>query len=64
MPTSHEPPPPPQPSRETPNPAPAELPQSVDFEQLAGGAREVQIIFHGQVYRLRKTRNERLILTK
>jgi len=34
------------------------------FEQLATGADEVQITFQGQVYRLRRTRNGRLIMTK
>lgn len=34
------------------------------FEQLATGADEVQITFQGQIYRLRRTRNGRLIMTK
>ncbi|MCH9653383.1 MAG: hemin uptake protein HemP [Planctomycetes bacterium] len=39
-------------------------PTSFDFELLSKGQKEVLIAFQGQVYRLRKTRNGRLILTK
>jgi len=34
------------------------------FEKLSTGSDEVQITFQGQIYRLRKTRNGRLIMTK
>ncbi|MCA9087955.1 MAG: hemin uptake protein HemP [Planctomycetaceae bacterium] len=34
------------------------------FDELANGHKEVHILFEGQVYRLHKTRNDRLILTK
>ena len=37
---------------------------SYDFVTLAGKTNEVLIIFEGQTYRLRRTRNDRLILTK
>jgi len=36
----------------------------LSFEQIAAGSREVHIVFQGQTYRLQKTRNDRLILTK
>ncbi len=36
----------------------------VEFEQLAGGQKELAITHHGQVYRLILTRNDRLILQK
>lgn len=36
----------------------------VEFEQIAGGQKELAITHHGQVYRLILTRNDRLILQK
>ena len=37
---------------------------SIDFLQLAQGRREVLVRLAGQTYRLRWTRNDKLILTK
>jgi hemin uptake protein HemP len=37
---------------------------SIDFQQLAQGRREVLVRLAGQTYRLRWTRNDKLILTK
>ena len=37
---------------------------SIDFQQLAHGRREVLVRLAGQTYRLRWTRNDKLILTK
>jgi len=39
-------------------------PQPLAASELFGGSREVEIEFRGQVYRLRITRNDKLILTK
>ena len=36
----------------------------VDAQELFRGAREIEIAFRGDVYRLRITRNDKLILTK
>lgn len=36
----------------------------VQFEQLTEGDKEIRIVYQGQIYRLRETRNKRLILTK
>ena len=36
----------------------------VDVERLLDGAREVRLIFRNEEYRLRVTRNRKLILTK
>lgn len=36
----------------------------VDFQQLAGNNPEILILFRGQTYRLRATRNGKLILNK
>ncbi|MGY0620336.1 hemin uptake protein HemP [Lysobacter sp. A378] len=45
--------------------APASLaPGQFDSDSLLGGAREVLIRHGGEVYRLRHTRNDKLILTK
>lgn len=41
-----------------------ESPPEVAFEELAQGRKEVLIEHHGQVYRLRATRNGGLILNK
>lgn len=42
------------------SPAPGQF----DSDSLLGGAREVLIRHGGEVYRLRHTRNDKLILTK
>jgi hemin uptake protein HemP len=44
--------------------APVEPPQMVDSARLLRGAREVLIQHGGECYRLRHTRNDKLILTK
>jgi len=41
-----------------------ELPKIIKFESLARCGDEVWIEHNGQIYRLRKTRQEKLILTK
>jgi len=43
--------------------APADLPV-VPFESIASGHREIVIEYRGQQYRLRATRNGKLILNK
>jgi hemin uptake protein HemP len=52
----------------TPSPtpkAPSSQPQKVmDVEHLLDGTRELILKFHDEEYRLRITRNEKLILTK
>lgn len=50
------------PSTPTP-PVPADLPV-VPFEAIASGHREIVIEYRGQQYRLRATRNGKLILNK
>ncbi|MCD0459392.1 hemin uptake protein HemP [Roseiconus lacunae] len=51
--------------RTSPSPPPEiELPKIVRFEELARCGEEVWIEFSGQIYRLRKTRQGKLILTK
>ena len=52
----------PEPSQPVPPPVGSTV--SHDFDQLSQGEKELQITYRGQVYRLRRTRNERLILTK
>ncbi len=51
-----------------PEPAPKRLgstePAAVSFQALAGGAKEVLVEHAGQVYRLRLTKNGKLILNK
>ena len=42
----------------------ANSPTVVDFEELAHGAKELLIAYQGTHYRLRLTRNHKLILTK
>ncbi len=37
---------------------------SIDAKSLLGNHREAELIFQGEVYRLRITRNHRLLLTK
>jgi hemin uptake protein HemP len=39
-------------------------PRRVGIEEILGSGREAIIDFHGASYRLRITRNQRLILTK
>jgi hemin uptake protein HemP len=41
-----------------------ELPKIIKFDALARCGDEVWIEHNGQIYRLRKTRQEKLILTK
>ncbi len=48
---------------DSPKPWP-EAPPRVSFESLAQGHSEVLIEFRGQLYRLRATRNSKLILNK
>ncbi len=48
----------------TPNDAFPELPKIIKFDSLARCGDEVWIEHNGQIYRLRKTRQEKLILTK
>ncbi|MCC9603058.1 hemin uptake protein HemP [Stieleria sp. JC731] len=43
---------------------PIELPKIIRFEELARCGDEIWIEFSGQIYRLRKTRQGKLILTK
>lgn len=50
-------------NQDIPKSEPPDLP-TIPFEDIAQGSNEVLIIFEGQVYRLRRTRNDRLILTK
>ena len=50
-------------SRETP-PHPSASPAVVDATELLGGAREIRLRLHLEEYRLRLTRNNKLILTK
>ena len=54
------------PARRTGRAAPAPIASSplVDSIALLGGTREVLIRHGGEVYRLRHTRNDKLILTK
>jgi hemin uptake protein HemP len=44
-------------------PLPADLPQRVTSEVLLGPRRELVIVHNGREYRLRLTRNGKLILT-
>lgn len=38
--------------------------KSIEFVSIAGTDREILITHHGQIYRLRLTRNDKLILQK
>lgn len=49
---------------EAPGTAPSRRPRVIPAEQLFGDSQEIRIVFEGQEYRLRKTRNGKLILTK
>ncbi len=46
------------------NGKPAGLPSVIDSQYLFGQCQEVAISHKGQMYRLRITRNDKLILTK
>ncbi|MFM2043511.1 MAG: hypothetical protein RLY86_2087 [Pseudomonadota bacterium] len=46
-----------------PDPARPELPK-IDSRELLGGGRELVIVHAGQEYRLRRTSQNKLILTK
>ncbi|MCA8989633.1 MAG: hemin uptake protein HemP [Planctomycetaceae bacterium] len=46
-------------SNSSPSPVPC-----LTFEQLSGGQREVLVEHDGQIYRLRLTKNNKLILNK
>lgn len=46
------------------NDAKTPLPPPVEARALFNGRREVAIRFRGEIYRLRITRNDKLILTK
>jgi hemin uptake protein HemP len=63
MPETPTPPPP------VPGPDPSDrlrqnMKPQIDFDHIAQGSVEVEIHFRGEVYRLRKTRNGKLILNK
>jgi hemin uptake protein HemP len=51
---------------QTPPPAQIDLPRPdvADVETLFGDRREIRLMFRGEEYRLRITRNQKLILTK
>ncbi len=53
-----------QPSEQNPQDRGAQPSPAVEFQQLAAGSREVLISHQGQIYRLRETRNGKLILNK
>jgi len=53
----------PQPNRTTPSSPPPSA-QRIDSRRLLAGGRELVIDHAGQEYRLRLTRNDKLILTK
>ena len=61
-----EPPPPSDPPVQIPPPAPVAAPvrPRVRFGDLAGEAAEVEVEHAGQIYRLRRTRAGKLLLTK
>lgn len=48
----------------TPPPSESESPPVYDSEGLLQGTREILIRHHGETYRLRLTRNDKLILHK
>lgn len=49
---------------ESPDEPPAAPPKVIPAGELFGDAREVRIEFHGELYRLRITRRNKLILQK
>jgi hemin uptake protein HemP len=53
-----------QPLRPVSVSTPAPTPTKVDSDQLFAGQREVIIVHQGEAYRLRITRQDKLILTK
>ncbi len=66
MPVVQVPPLPPSPARLLSGPLPtfASTAPVVDSRQLLRGAREIEIVHGDKVYRLRHTRNDKLILVK
>jgi hemin uptake protein HemP len=66
MPIVDVPPLPPSPARlmAAPRPAAAVHAPTVDSRLLLNGAREIEIVHGDKVYRLRHTRNDKLILVK
>ncbi len=66
MPVVDVPPLPPSPARlmAAPRPAVALHVPAVDSRLLLNGAREIEIVHGDKVYRLRHTRNDKLILVK
>lgn len=48
----------------SPEPDEAAPPRTIRSEELMAGAREIVILHNGETYRLRITRNGKLILTK
>lgn len=54
----------PDPAHETATPPPAPAIKRMDAASLFGAAREIELVHQGEPYRLRITRNGRLILTK
>jgi hemin uptake protein HemP len=48
----------------TPEPAPLAEPRMIRSEDLLGSDKEVMIVHENQLYRLRRTRNGKLILQK
>ena len=59
-----DPDPPPDTDAETPDVTPTAPPKVIPAGELFGDAREVWIDFHGERYRLRITRRNKLILQK
>ena len=53
-----------QPSNRAPASSPSNGAQRIDSHRLLAGGRELVIDHAGQEYRLRLTRNDKLILTK
>ena len=45
-------------------PIQSSIPPTFQFDSLAGGAKEILIVHQAQVYRLRVTKNGKLILNK
>lgn len=51
-------------SIEMPSAPPLTAPRTLDSRKLFDGEQEIRIVHEGQEYRLRTTRNSKLILTK